>query len=85
MDFKDELQAILVGEPTGGKPNQFGEVKRALLPNSNLAVYYPVKYFHPISDADPESVVPDFPLSLKLEDFLAGRDPVLEKAISNSY
>jgi hypothetical protein len=44
-----------------------------------------VKYFHPISDADPESVVPDFPLSLKLEDFLAGRDPVLEKAISNSY
>jgi len=85
MDFKDELQAILVGEPTGGRPNQFGEVKRALLPNSNLAVYYPVKYFHPISDADPESVVPDFPLSLKLEDFLAGRDPVLEKAISNSY
>jgi serine/threonine protein kinase len=85
MDFKDELRAILVGEPTGGRPNQFGEIKRALLPNSNLAVYYPVKYFHPIQDADPESVVPDISVSLKLEDFLAGRDPVLEKAISNSF
>jgi hypothetical protein len=84
MDFKDDLQAILVGEPTGGKPNQFGEVKRATLPNSNLALYYPVKYFHPLQDADPESVVPDIPVSLTLEDFLAGRDPVLETAISNS-
>jgi serine/threonine protein kinase len=85
MDFKDELHAILVGEPTGGRPNQFGEVKRALLPNSNLAVYYPVKYFHPIQDADPESVMPDIPVSLTLEDFLAGRDPVLERAITNSF
>jgi serine/threonine protein kinase len=85
MDFKDELRAILVGEPTGGRPNQFGEIKRALLPNSNLAVYYPVKYFHPIQDADPESVLPDIPAILKWEDFLAGRDPVLEKAISNSF
>jgi serine/threonine protein kinase len=84
MDFKDDLQAILVGEPTGGKPNGFGEVKRATLPNSNLAIYYPVKYFHPLQDADPESVVPDFPVSLTLEDFLAGRDPALETAISNS-
>ena len=84
-DFKDDLHAILVGEPTGGKPNGFGEVKRATLPNSNLAIYYPVKYFRPIQDADPESVVPDISASLKLEDFLAGRDPVLEKAVSNSF
>jgi len=84
MDFKDELHAILVGEPTGGKPNGFGEVKRATLPNSNLAIYYPTKYFRPISDADPDSIMPDIGVSLKLEDFLSGRDPALEKAISNS-
>jgi len=84
MDFKDELHAILVGEPTGGKPNGFGEVKRATLPNSNLAVFYPVKYFRPMADADPESIVPDIPVSLTLEDFLGCRDPVLEKALSNS-
>jgi len=84
MDFKDELHAILVGEPTGGKPNGFGEVKRATLPNSNLAVYYPTKYFRPISDADPDSIVPDLPVSLTLEDFIAGRDPIMEKAITHS-
>ncbi len=82
MDFKDELHAILFGEPTGGKPNSFGEVKRATLPNSNLALYYPTKYFRPISDADPQSVMPDVPVRLTLEDFLAGRDPVLEAALS---
>jgi hypothetical protein len=84
MDLKNELHAILIGEPTGGKPNQFGEIKRATLPNSNLAVFYPVKYFHPVSDADPDSIVPDVPARLTLEDFLAGRDPVLEAALSRS-
>jgi hypothetical protein len=43
-----------------------------------------VKYFHPIQDADPDSIVPDIAVSLKLEDFLNGRDAVLEKAVSNS-
>ena len=84
MDFKEELHAILIGEPTGGKPNQFGEIKRATLPNSNLAVFYPVKYFHPISDADPESIMPDVAVRMTLEDFLAGRDPALEAALSHS-
>jgi hypothetical protein len=85
MDFRDELHAILVGEPTGGKPNSFGEVKRATLPNSNLAIYYPTKYFRPISDNDPASVMPDVPVRLTLEDFLAGRDPILEAALSDSH
>jgi len=84
LDFKEELHAILIGEPTGGKPNQFGEVKRATLPNSNLAIYYPMKFFHPISDTDPESVMPDVPVRLTFEDFLAGRDAVLETALSAS-
>lgn len=84
MDFKEELHAILIGEPTGGKPNSFGEVKQATLPNSNLAIYYPTKYFRPISDADPESIMPDVAVRLTLEDFLAGRDPVLEAALSHS-
>jgi hypothetical protein len=84
MDFKDELHAILIGEPTGGKPNGFGEVKRATLPNSNLAVYYPVKFFRPLSDGNPESIMPDVSVRLTLGDFLAGRDPVLEAALSHS-
>jgi C-terminal processing protease CtpA/Prc len=85
MDFKDELHAVLVGEPTGGKPNSFGEVKRATLPNSNLTIYYPTKYFRPISDGDPESIMPDVTVRLTLEDFLAGRDPVLEAALSHPF
>jgi C-terminal processing protease CtpA/Prc len=84
LDFKQELHAILIGEPTGGKPNQFGEIKRATLPNSNLAVFYPVKYFHPIPDADPESIMPDVAVRMTLEDYLAGLDPALEAALSHS-
>lgn len=42
IQLKEELGAKLVGEPTGGKPNSFGEVKELILPNCkifNPAIY----------------------------------------------
>lgn len=53
--------AVLVGGPTGQKPNSFGEVKSFQLPNSQLRVSYSTKYFRQIADADPPSLMPDVP------------------------
>lgn len=44
MEMQRELHATLVGEPAGGKPSGYGEVKTLTLPNSGLAVRYPSKY-----------------------------------------
>ncbi len=36
LDFIKLTDAVLVGEGTGGRPNHYGEVKRLVLPESNL-------------------------------------------------
>ena len=42
---QNDTEAIFIGEPTGGRPNHFGEVKSFNLPNSGLSVRYSTKYF----------------------------------------
>ena len=48
--------ATLVGEPTGGKPNSWGELRSFRLPRSGLQVFYSTKYFRMLAD-DPPAVV----------------------------
>jgi len=45
MDFPHDLHAILVGEPTGNKPNHYGQQQNFELPNSRLMVHYSTKHF----------------------------------------
>lgn len=77
LELKAGFGAILVGEPTGGKPNAYGEVKQLELPNSRLAVSYSTKFFRQVPD-DPPSVVPDVAAPLTWAHWRDGRDPVLE-------
>jgi hypothetical protein len=84
-DFR-QLHALLVGEPTGGKPNHYGRPGTQnqatfLLPNSKLAVAYTKKYFILIPYADPLTLAPDIFVPYSLSDFLSGRDPALEAAL----
>lgn len=78
ISLKRELGAILVGDPTGGKPNGYGEVKTFNLPNSGLSVSYSTKFFSSWPEGDPPSLTPDIPASISSADYLAGRDAGLE-------
>lgn len=71
---------VLYGEPTGGKPNAYGDVKSFALPNSGFAVYYSTKLFT-LVDGDPASVEPDVFVPISFEQYQAGRDPVLEAIV----
>jgi hypothetical protein len=75
------FNATFVGEPTGGKPNQYGEVEKLQLPNSKISIAYPVKYFQLTTGADPPTRQPDILVAPTWQDFLAGRDPVLETVL----
>jgi len=77
IDFKKRTKAILVGEPTSGKPNHFGEVKKFRLPNSGLSVSYSTKYFKYLDD-DVASLIPDITVEASFEHFASGKDPVLD-------
>jgi C-terminal processing protease CtpA/Prc len=81
LDLERRFGALLVGEPTGGKPNAYGDIGRFELPHSKLVVQYSTKRFTRGNGNKP-SLMPHLPASLSLDDCLAGRDPVLEGALS---
>lgn len=77
FDWQQRTNAVLVGEPTGGKPNGYGEVRDFFLPNSNLRVVHSTRLFQ-ILPGDPPSLFPSINIAPMIEEYLAGRDPVLE-------
>ncbi len=72
--------AVLVGGPTGQKPNAFGELKSFELPNSKMKVWYSTKLFK-TEDGDPESTMPDFDAEQTVMGQLEGRDLGAEAAV----
>jgi hypothetical protein len=78
VELKNETQATFIGEPTGGKPNHFGEVKWFLLKNSGLNVSYSTKYFT-FSELDTDSLYPDIFVEISIRDYLNKKDPILER------
>jgi hypothetical protein len=80
IDLKKQTPAIFVGEPTGGKPNHYGEVKSFRLPHTGLQVTYSVKYFRAFDD-DPDSLVPDILVEPRVSDYLNKADPALERVL----
>ncbi len=83
--LKQKTNAIMIGEPTGAKPNQYNEVahddQRIILPNSKLTVAYTVAY-RKLVKGDPPALMPDVRVDLSSHDYIAGRDPVLEKILA---
>jgi hypothetical protein len=77
-DFRRETEAILVGEPTGGRPNGYQENHLFTLPISKLrASCSMLKYrFQPDSEAD--AVFPDQRIDPDWSLFSAGKDAALQ-------
>ncbi len=76
-DLAVELNAPLLGSPTGGSPNSYGESRSLMLPSNKVLVKYCVKYFS-WPDYQGNTMEPDVPIPFTSKDYFAGRDPVLE-------
>lgn len=81
VELKRRAGATLIGGPTGQRPNHYGEVRNFTLPYSELPVFYSTKILKTVDD-DRESLMPDIPVALRADAFLAGRDLVLERALA---
>lgn len=79
-EFKNRTNAIFYGEPTGGKPNHYGELHYLKLPNSKISLSYSTKYFQCGSG---DTFFPDCSVEYSIKDFLAGIDPAVEKIKSD--
>ena len=80
VELKNETHAIFIGEPTGGKPNAFGEVQSFVLPYSHISIQYSTKYFRYGNDNE-LSFAPDLMVELSSSDYLQGKDRVLDAAL----
>jgi C-terminal processing protease CtpA/Prc len=79
-ELRSGARARLYGEPTGGKPNSWGEMRTFVLPRSGLEVSYSTQFFRKL-ETDPPAVEPDVLVPLTSADWFAGVDPVLERAL----
>ena len=80
-----ETGAILVGEPTGGGPNQYGDARTLpLAHHPELLVRISTRY-HVFGEPDDARLAtdPDVLVELSSADYFAGRDPVLERALAH--
>lgn len=84
LSFRGKTKAVLVGEPTGGKPDSYGEVKEIRLTHTGLTLKYSTQYFHRTSDSCQPTLEPDVRAVPAFRDFLEGRDPALVYILSQS-
>jgi hypothetical protein len=75
-------KARLVGEPSGGAPNQWGDRNPIELPTIGLTAYVAAVYVEVVPGDRRHAVSPDVLVEPSVADFLAGRDPVLRRALS---
>ncbi|HEX6885110.1 MAG TPA: hypothetical protein VF530_17180 [Planctomycetota bacterium] len=80
-----DTQALLVGEPTGGAPNQYGDARDVRLPNHPALLVRLSTRYHQFGPADDArlAVEPDLGVPLTSGDYFAGRDPVLRAALEH--
>lgn len=79
-----DTRAILIGEPTGGAPNQYGDALMVTLPNHrDLLVRVSTRYWE-FSRADDVRLThePHLAVPLRAADYFADRDPVLAAALT---
>lgn len=82
LDTKKRLDAVLVGSETGGAVNAFGELYTAALPHAPLVVSCSTKRFELRPDGAGNSLIPDIPAEQTLEDYMCGRDTVVEAVLA---
>jgi len=72
-------KAIFVGEPTGERPNHYGDAAAITLPSSGIEINLSRKYWEDSQPGDPRLwTAPTIPAPLTLQLFRDGRDPALE-------
>jgi uncharacterized protein (TIGR03437 family) len=79
------LAVQLVGEPSGGKPAEYGLVQQLRLPGSGLVAQYSTTFFpNPEYIPDLPSLMPDVPIQIRSTDYFARHDPVMAAILART-
>ena len=84
VSLKDDADFTLVGTPTGGSINHYGELKSFTLPETGWEVYYSSKYFK-LSKKYDGSIIPDVYIEKDAESYFSGIDKEVEYCLGNYF
>jgi C-terminal processing protease CtpA/Prc len=76
--LKFNSNAVFLGEPTGGKPIHYGEVKYFSLNSSGLNIRYSTKHYELDDDQSLQSFLPDVEFAVTFADYIDNIDPCLD-------
>lgn len=82
VSLKDDAGFILVGTPTGGSINHYGELKSFTLPETGWEVYYSSKFFK-LSRKYNGSIIPDVYIEKDAYSYFSGIDKEVEYCLGN--
>ena len=83
LDVDRTTAATVIGEPTGGRPNFYGETRRVESPNFKLRATFASRMNIRTDSTDNRvALEPDVVVRPHWTDFIRGRDPVLDRALS---
>jgi hypothetical protein len=82
LDFVNRTRATLVGEPSGGRPNFYGETRSAETPAHHVPFTWASR-MNGRTDrgGQSESLAPAIVVRERFADYVAGRDPVLDRVL----
>ena len=80
--YRQILNAKLVGEPTGGNPYGYQDADKFVLPNSNWPVQYSKRLFK-MQDEQSNGLQPDIIIKTSWPDYAKGKDRQLEWIIND--
>jgi hypothetical protein len=79
--LEDAIRPILIGQPSGSAPNMYLNAEKQVLPYSKLEFEVSSDVSVSTREADTRAyIAPDIPMALSFDDYLKGRDPLLEYA-----
>ena len=79
VDLERHTRALFVGEPTGARPNHYGENADIVLPHSGLRCTASALWWQYSDPRDDRPwIAPDIPAALWSADYAANRDPAVE-------
>ena len=81
IKLKKKLNVTLVGEPTGGKPNHFGELMFIQLTNLDIEVMYSTQYYKNYSQ-EMAALFPQIKVPERAEDYFKGFDRALSEMLN---
>ncbi len=83
IELKNSLDATLVGSPTGGSINHYGEVRMLEIPNTPFQISYSTKYFEINPELGIEPLNPDIEIPRVYKNYKMGIDPEVKYILEN--